>query len=340
MSSGIQDLDMNHLHLLHHFCVSTFETMHHDPLIRTLWRTTVIHIGYAHAYVMHGILSISALHLAHLHPEQKLSYWAQATQHHHLGLSIATSKMLYVSQENCSALYIFSVLTFMFALASPRKGEDDFVLVGEAGLSEWLVLLRGSAHIANFASEGLLSGPVAPIFVNGRRRNDERISRSENQCAETDQLMELYDLISRRTMGVEAKEACCTAVTALRRAYAAFYTPTSASTPFKRPEPGDVFSWVFQVPKEFLVLLAARSQESLCIMAFFAVIVHPLENIYWWLEGLSGHLMTKAYALLDDEHREWIAWPLEVIGWDTIENLGKTPWQDTMVDNDAFGLGS
>jgi hypothetical protein len=35
----------------------------------------------------------------------------------------------------------------------------------------------------------------------------------------------------------------------------------------------------------------------------------------WWMEGWATHLIAKIYHLLDEEHRLWIRWPIEEIGW-------------------------
>lgn len=81
-----------------------------------------------------------------------------------------------------------------------------------------------------------------------------------------------------------------------------------------RCESEDVFIWLFRVSDEYLMLLRERTQEALSIFAFFCVIPKRLEA-NWWIEGWSGHLMTRIYLLLDEEHRLWVRWAMNEIGW-------------------------
>ncbi|KAL3419875.1 C6 zinc finger domain-containing protein [Phlyctema vagabunda] len=314
-----RDLNLAHLELLHHFCIATSATLHHDPKLKLLWKTTVVQLGVADDYVMHGILAIAALHLAYLLPAQRDYYLSQAMDHHRIGLDIATENMLHVTDQNCSSLYIFSVLAFMFSLAGPRTDGDCF-LVGHAGLSEWLVLLRGSGHILHFARDTLLAGPLGPIFITGRRRNDSRNDILKASCEEARQIQELSDAIDASTLDLGARRAYSTAFTQLRRIYAIVYSDSPES---RKLEPGDVFAWVFRVPEEYILLLKEQTPQSLAILAYFAVLIKTLED-QWWLDGLSSHLISRISFLCGDEHREWIAWPLQFIGWSEA-NMSPSP---------------
>ena len=76
----------------------------------------------------------------------------------------------------------------------------------------------------------------------------------------------------------------------------------------------DAFIWMYKIANEFFPLLRIPTQEAVAIFAHFCVLLKRLEN-QWWLNGWADHLISKAYHLLDDEHRLWIQWPIEEIGW-------------------------
>lgn len=76
----------------------------------------------------------------------------------------------------------------------------------------------------------------------------------------------------------------------------------------------DAFVWVWEVADEFLQLLEEPTQEAVAIFAHFCVFLKKLEN-HWWLQSWAVHLMSRAYGILDDQHRLWIQWPIEQIGW-------------------------
>lgn len=61
--------------------------------------------------MLRGVLAIAALHLAHFMPERREYYVAQAAHHQEIGLRAATSLLTNLTEENCSAVYIFSAFT-------------------------------------------------------------------------------------------------------------------------------------------------------------------------------------------------------------------------------------
>lgn len=75
-----------------------------------------------------------------------------------------------------------------------------------------------------------------------------------------------------------------------------------------------VFTWLFEVREEFIALLRIPTQEAVVILAFVAVLLNRIPQ-QWWGNGWAEHLMHRIYALLDDEYRLWIAWPMEEMGW-------------------------
>lgn len=230
--------------------------------------------------------------------------------HHQKGLELATSAMSLVTEDNCTPLFVFSLLTCLFAVAQPRK-PADFILVGDTGLSEWLVILQGSTSIFNFAKDPLLAGPLGPLFVTRSRRASLRGQLfSEQQPIEAYRhLEEVRMRINNSAIPLDERQIYSLSLEELRSPLAVIFGQVVNTY-----ESGDVFIWVLHVPKEFLMLLKEHRQEALAIFAMFAVIVKPLES-NWWIEGLSQHLISTIYSLIDDEHREWIQWPMKEVGW-------------------------
>jgi hypothetical protein len=140
--------------------------------------TRVPQLGFQYEFVMRGVLAISALHLAHFKPDQRDYYVSQALHHQEIGLRAATALMPHITEENCSAIYIFSVLTFYISLAKPR-GEGDIFLVGEHGSADWLFLIKGTSYIMASSMTSLMSGPFGPLFKAGVRRHENRKAQAE-----------------------------------------------------------------------------------------------------------------------------------------------------------------
>ena len=218
------------------------------------------------------------------------------------------SNTSHVTPENCSTLYIFTILVSLFSLGRPRKPEDCLI-VEEAGIPSWLTLLRGTRSIIEFSHTALLSGPPGPMFQNELRRVQLREVPSYNRSVEEKQLEGLQRTISRATTDQRTLKTYTEVIEELRKSYIVLHNNPHTY------EFTDAFIWVLRVSDEYLQLLNKQIQESLCTFAFFSVVVYQLSS-HWWIEGWGRNLIAQIDLLLDEEHRSWIQWPLEQIHLD------------------------
>lgn len=295
------------LELLHTFSTSTCLTLHKDHTLKTLWQVNVPKVGMANDFVMRGILAVAALHIAHFTPEKKDFYLSQAMMHHQSGLRVATSMLSNLTDENASALYIFSALTLFFAIASPRKPGD--LLLGETGVVDWVFLLKGTVSIVSTKPEAVEKGVFGPMFRSGARRTAVREELASDFHGDDDPLRELRDRINSSKLSVEDLQMYLMVIDELRKSFAIIYKQKHSDY-----EPADVLSLLFKLPDAFVHNYQNRSQESLAIFAHFCVLL-VYANGRWWLEGSGVHFLSQTYNLLDEEHRLWIRWPIEESGW-------------------------
>lgn len=153
-------------------------TFQSDPATRTIFRVSIPQLGLKFAFVMRGVLAIAAHHLARFKHDQHEYYMSQAQYHQDIGLREASALIPNINEENCSAVYIFSTLTFFSSLAKPRRAGDLFV-VGEEGIADWIFLMKGSSYIIQSSWEILRKGPFGPLFEAGQRRYDWRSTLAE-----------------------------------------------------------------------------------------------------------------------------------------------------------------
>lgn len=118
LSQHAGDLNFLDLELLHHYCNFTAHTLSENPLLRDFWRINVVKLGIECDYVMRSILSLAALHLAHLHPERKDTLLEKSMAHHEMSSRAAIELMERVQDNNKAQLFIFSVLTIYIGKAS------------------------------------------------------------------------------------------------------------------------------------------------------------------------------------------------------------------------------
>lgn len=308
-NSSPSALNLRDLELLHHFTTSTCLTLSQEPSLKALWRINVPQIGFQYEYVMHCLLSIAALHMAYLLPEKREYYTSQGTTHHHNGLRLATSLIANVTNENCEPLYIFSTMTLFITIATSRTS-DDFLLLGNETNGGWLELLKGTYFIIGNYHDALINSSLGPMFIHGGKRAHMREDAALDYPVETDDLQELRYHVNEAHLNEQTYSLCANAIEELRKSLALAMKGNTLSC-----EPGDVvFIWLYKVNNGFLELVSAHCQEAIVIFAYFCVLL-KLMDTRWWMQGSGVHLLGQIWDLLDEEHRLWIRWPIEEIGW-------------------------
>jgi hypothetical protein len=116
-------------------------------------------------YLMHGVMSTAALHMAYMHPEQREFYENRATQHQNLALSPFRHEMAHINPESCHRVFAFSLLLLVSQYASSRR--PDFLLPSPdvtERLTSWIFCLRGCVSIIEQAKTHIKSGPLGGII--------------------------------------------------------------------------------------------------------------------------------------------------------------------------------
>ncbi|RAL00469.1 uncharacterized protein BO80DRAFT_425631 [Aspergillus ibericus CBS 121593] len=104
------------------WCTHTYSTLSRNPSIDWTWKSTIPKLAVHNASLMHGILALSALHLAFLHTSHPRKEYLNTVQSHHLKAIAAVRNINALSQENASAAYALSniIIIFHFRAPAPR----------------------------------------------------------------------------------------------------------------------------------------------------------------------------------------------------------------------------
>lgn len=212
--------------------------------------------------------------------------------------------------SQAEGLFLFSVLTIIFALGCPRR-DDKFLLVGESGFPNWMFLLQGTKALTSVIAGAQKDTILAPLLNDGA---DRWLARAAGHLDRPDskvnqRLDSINDLIQLRQPDEELRGTYAHAIEELKKSFSLL-----EANPGGRCSITDAFVWIFEVAADFLPLLRDATQEAVAIFAFFAVFLSKAGSS-WCLHGWAGHLIDKCYMLLDEEHRVWIQWPLEEMGW-------------------------
>lgn len=303
-------LNMDDLELMHHFSVVTARELSIGPSSFEIWNMIVPKIALSHEFVMHGILATSALHLAHLCPEQRQAYWRKAAVHQNRALELLHITMEHPTRDNADALFVFSLIIFYLASAAPSTAED---LMDEEPLGpaiHTIHMLRGVRMILEAVKHWVEQGPLAQVLrwhpghipSNPTFRHpdtEEHFSKLLIFCSTTPNL--------NNDTEMDDVEIYAAAASSLRASFLKV-----ESVPQGDPNTPPIWHWAVRLPATFVERLKEQHPVPLVLLAHWCVILLQARN-YWWVGSWVDRTMGEIEGCIIQEHRSWLEWPIEKI---------------------------
>ncbi|KAF2012582.1 hypothetical protein BU24DRAFT_254746 [Aaosphaeria arxii CBS 175.79] len=302
---GSGDIPMRDLALLHHWTCSTSLGFGDDfPGAADPWRIDAPIIGQRFPFLMRGILSIAAIHLARISSDlpTRHKYIRLGAYHQDLALPEYRKALTDVTEENVAAVLVSAALAMVYSFAAPPKDSSSAYNHDARG---WLFLHRGVREIPPQWAEWITKGPFKDEM---RRRTLPRVDPTLNP--EDYRLVRLYTLISQ--LPVEEREQRPhyeDAIYWLRQAFAHVYAPPEVHLGFKYA----MLLWIERIPQGFTDLIQKEEPLAFVLLAHAYVLIKRTEAC-WWNPGLAKYLMSELQDHLSADLRPWVAWPLQVCG--------------------------
>jgi hypothetical protein len=287
------------LELLHHYLTNTFTTLASRDHLRQMWQIEIPKLGLKHKFLMHSLLSVTALHIASSHPPNQASYIDRAMRHHNITLRQYRYTLSNMTQQNSASLLACSTLIVIFALTlavlRPQK-ETSGPIEEIIGIFS---LLRGVPFLLGEMWCWVQESEVAPLFIG--RELDDMVGLPDDVAKAITLLEERNQLSSTE---VSERETYTRAIQGLEKC---FKLPNS-----KDQDNGMVLRWPISVGQEYIALLEARQQMALVILAHYAVALNEINDM-WWANGWGNKLIQEVNHLVIGNWRSLIVWPLDKI---------------------------
>lgn len=298
---------LEHMELLHHYTASTSLTFSSTAQAREVWQDYVPRLAMHAEYVLQTLLAVSALHLSQLRPHSRSSYWSIGVQLYHAALSRAQKEMENVTEENCTEIYIFSMLTCFYSLAqngelATRSDQGESLDDEEKDLIGWVFLFRGTKALLTMPYQKLLhAGPLAPIFQQGAKR---AVRLRAYPTLDLGHVMdELQEIVPDPAEQVMYKDA----IQHLQKSFHAVYGRPSGEV-----ETTDIFVWLFDVSDEYMDRLKRHEGPALAIFICFSLLVGQLQGV-WWAKGWGEWISVRLRRRLLDEERSFSGRLMELL---------------------------
>ena len=304
--------------LFYHYKMTTCPGILHIDEDIFPWLTSIPQLAQQFPFIMHAILSISALHLAFLKPMDRQRCIVTAAHYQDQALQSFRSKISKVEVANSYAMFAFSRLIVLHELASANLGNSAMMeypdgrhmaLGDEEILPRWLKLRLDSFKL------------LRPYILSGFR-DPQQVPRPSKRLDETtpvDWASNPYDTefaavsplfeVDVTRVASSARElmenaTCANAFNGLRQAFAVPY----ATQQWGKFYDATVF-WPLKQTERFFELVSYGNPRALIVMAFYCVILHRVEN-YWFMKGQGRQLLSNIERRLGNAWRHWIQWPL------------------------------
>ncbi|KAF7587789.1 hypothetical protein BBP40_006699 [Aspergillus hancockii] len=307
------------LELVHHFTLYTSKSLARRLDMQATWQSVFPKIAYTYEFLMHGILALSAQHLAYLKPEQYSRYLTYSRFHISLGLRTFRKVILNPTLDNCCALFAFSSIIMVYIYASPTESTELETSDALESVIELFKLCRGTLVLKPFIHI-INSSPLRPLFRQefGMPKSSEtavQVTKSHSASRKPsdglfegidEQLDYLSQLIESDIPKPEQRTICFQALECLK---ASFRTIQHTELPL---ECGMVYMWPLAVDDAFIDLLKQKHEIALVLLTFYCAQLHVF-SCYWFIGSRSHQLFLKIADVLADRYTSWLEWPEGII---------------------------
>ena len=308
---------MNDLALLHHWATVVGYSILNTSELDHFWHSTIPLIGFKYPYVIHSILSISALHMAYTNRPENRLFLITAARHRSKALDGFSADLHNVGSDNSSALFANATLTFLYAFISFSKTFDEERSTKDQTSrilgAEWIPLVRGTAAVLQPIRDCVQEGPLGPL-LHLEKFDDPYPGEELHVNIFRDQLSKLPELWA----GEGDADMYNETVQILRNCHAWMERfdntreSLKASWGYNRFWSGP-FIWIFSAPERYFVLQQQRQPHALIIFAYYGVLLNSLDG-YWWAEGCGKSIVATVDECLGPYWSSWMDWPKQAVG--------------------------
>ncbi|MCJ1410736.1 hypothetical protein MMC19_004822 [Ptychographa xylographoides] len=282
---------LHDLELFHHYACYTYMVLSQSTTFKDIWRKTVPELAFKHTFLMHGILALSASHLAHLNPASKPHYNSLATQHYTSALALVRSPLSTINPANAHALFAFSSITAIlaFALPSHHKFEPIDEVLDVAGL------LKGVNAIVQSSWRYLKEGPFAGSLAD---------DLDDDAGTLTPEIESVLHILEAKSLKEPVPDVFGPTICRLREMF--------QNVACKGATSRIAMIWLLRLEKPFVDALAERRPLAVAMTGVWAVVLHDL-NMYWWANGKARALVAATDSIVGDEWQGVMGWTKKMV---------------------------
>ncbi|GJC97823.1 C6 zinc finger protein [Colletotrichum higginsianum] len=283
------------------------------PQVNRCWQDTLPRIALRYPFLMHAILSLSALHLAYTNTATKEQHSLDAVRHYDTSLKGFREAIHNIDIDNCHALFGCSTLNAICVIGLLGSHDDHTSTASRTsdflGIN-YIPTIRGVKAVLHPRYQEVRTGPLGLLLS---LQDWKELDPDGVPSPEAERFRNLgtiwLDSVDRHIYDE--------ALGVLRKCQAySFQAPSVQDDTAKRW--GYKESWnrsilfIHFASEEYFTRLYQRQPHALVLFAYFAVLLHGL-NGYWFFRGWGRGIVEVVDRLLGDYWWPWMEWPKYIV---------------------------
>ncbi|MCJ1396088.1 hypothetical protein MMC18_008976 [Xylographa bjoerkii] len=287
---------------MRHYILTTSLVLAGRPIFTSIWQDIVPREAESYPFLMHGLLAITALDLAHSQPSRQQFYFDLAIRHQDMAIALFRPTLNDITEANSSAVFAYSGVATIIAFAMPQVSgtlPSDPI----ADLLEIFKMTRGISAVLGAAWGWIDRSSLGPLI---RFERDLTLVPAPAEVVDA-----LHVLEERNRLSTEdelVREVYNSVIMNLRSVFEHQSANVNRTVSSRAP----TFSWPIGVTSAYPIALARREPMALAILAHYGVIVNNIRDC--WCFGTWGSWIVNAVSrALPEEWQPSIQWPKEKI---------------------------
>jgi hypothetical protein len=295
--------------LMYHYSTSTCFTLSDDAARHDVWQRTVPELAFKHDFLLYGLFALAAFHRCRttpaVTPADRLSLIALGRRYKQWGLTSYIPLMQHSSDDNCHALFAFSLLIGSLCLAELQYDYEDV----SSSATDFFTTLVGTSHmwsgtlaLAHQHRSTLRQGNLAPLL--GTDLEPGSIDTFPNGLRQA--LESVFDAVRSNSPDLASADtdACLSALQRLGLFY-----PKGGQPMCSRAA---LIAWPVLGGKDFLDLMQVRDPLALICLAHYGAIVHQNRHV-WFLDGLGAKMVSVVLEFIPVCAVKYLEWAVRTV---------------------------
>ncbi|EXJ93743.1 hypothetical protein A1O1_02136 [Capronia coronata CBS 617.96] len=315
---GRASLDPADRALLDHYMTNTCLKIATDEEGRAVWSTAVVCLAHSHGFVMHAILALAAMHLAHCHGSnsdlaKSREYLAIASKHQDEAMPAFRAAVDEANACKSHAILTFVHLLILYSIATEQS--DEWLLLVTEDQSDtvtvpsWLHLLRTGCSLLCTTWDLIEIGPCRTLALLWRKE----VGLPQAGTILASELRDKF-LAAIPPPGSpdewtrSERDEYADAASHLALAFAYYSQPSTGPC-----TTWDILqAWPLRLSDAFLAMMASGHPGALILLAHYAILLKDIEQ-QWYFRGRATRLIQRIAERLDQRWQTYIESPLRAI---------------------------